>query len=333
MREFLTQLAIAASLTIGALNFLQSNKPPASIAQSSPQPQPQPINVPAVVSPRLHKMSLEISKPEDLKVAVGDAVSAGQVIADQNDERSRLILQKEQLTLSLKRVEGSQIIQPTAPRPVPELAPLPPFSTAEYEAAINKAELELRRSQATLDLKQRQIDYLRGIQGIDPAILEHESAQLSEAQTKLEVSQSELDLTTGKLETAKNERKQQEYQHQLNVSRRVEEENKSKSFYQNQLAEAQNAQRVKDYQLTDLKLKLSSVDDKLAQLSVIRSPYAGQIKRIKFVGQSGNKLNVELSLIVGGSDRTTSSNSSTSSTTINPLIPGNAPASTNNSDN
>lgn len=329
MREALTQLAIAAALSFGVYNFLQSNKPPASIAQSSPQPQP--INVPAVVSPRLHKMSLEISKPEDLKVAVGDAVSAGQVIADQESERSRLTLQKEQLTLSLKRVEGSQIIQPTAPRPVPELAPLPPFSTAEYEAAIDKSELELRRSQATLDLKQRQIDYLRGITGIDPAILEHESAQLSEIQTKLEVSQSELDLATGKLETAKNERKQQEYQHQLNVSRRIEELNKAQSFYQNQLADAQNAQRIKDYQLTDLKLKLSSIDDKLSMLSVIRSPYSGQIKRIKFVGQSGNKLNVELSLIVGGSDRTTPLNSSASSST-NPLIP-NSTTSTTSTDN
>ena len=328
MKEVWTQLAIAAALAFGLYNFLQSNKPPASIAQSSPQPQP--INVPVVVSPRLHKMSLEISKPEDLKVVVGDAVSAGQVIADQEDERSRLVLQKEQLELSLKRVEGSLIIQPSAPQPVPELSPLPPFSTAEYEAAIDKSELELKRSQATLDLKQRQIDYLRGIQGIDSAILEHESAQLSEVQTKLEVSQSESNLATGKLETAKNERKQQEYQHQLNVSRRIEELNKAQSFYQNQLADAQNAQRVKDYQLTDLKLKLSSVDDKLAQLSVIRSPYAGQVKRIKFVGQSGNKLNVELSLIVGRSG-TTPLSSGTSSTPTNPLIPNNS-TSTNSND-
>ena len=334
MKEFLTQLAIATVLSIGAYNFAQS-KPPASIAQSSPQPQP--INVPAVASPRLHKMSLEISKPEDLKVKVGDAVSAGQVIADQQDERTRLQIKKEELELALKRIESQKIsppqkgVDPDKPKAVPELAPLPPFSTAEYEAAISKAELDLKRSQVNLDLKQRQIDYLRGTQGIDPAILEHESAQLSELQTKHESAQAELDLANGKLETAKNERKQQEYQHQFNLARRVEEANQAQSFYQRQLAENQiNYQRQlaayekevreKDYQLTQLKLQANSIEDKLAQLSTIRSPYAGQIKRIKFVGQSGNKLNVELSLIVG-SPGATSLTPSTGAATANPLSP------------
>ena len=174
-----------------------------------------------------------------------------------------------------------------------------------------------------LDLKQRQIDYLRGIQGIDPAILEHESAQLSELQNKLELAQSELDLATGKLETAINRRKQDEYEHQLNLARRVEELNQSQSFYQRQLAEAQESQRIKDYQLTDLKLKLSSVDDKLSQLAVVRSPYSGVIRRVKFTGQNGNKLNIELSLVVGSANESNGATSQTphTNTTTNPLAP------------
>ncbi|MGL4378444.1 MAG: hypothetical protein ACRCT1_18540 [Microcoleaceae cyanobacterium] len=337
--RFFDQLTIALLISFGVYQFVSTNKPPISIAQLSPQPQQlNPIGNPvsSTSSPKLHKMTLEISEPNDLKVKVGDAVSAAQIIADQDQERKRLTLKKEELRLAIARVESQKIsppqksIDPEKPKEVPELGQLPPFSTAEYEAAISKAELELKRAQNTLDLKQRQIDYLRGLSGIDPAVLEHESTQLNEIQTKLEVAQSELDLANGKLETAKNKRKQEEYQHSLNVARRVEEANQAQSFYQKQLAENQiNYQRQlsayekeireRDYQLTQLKLQSSSIDDKLAQLAVIRSPYSGQIKRIKFTGQTGNKLNVELSLIVGSSTRdrgTTSPNS-------NPLTPTN----------
>lgn len=335
--RFFDQLTIALLVSFGVYQFVETNKPPISIAQSSPQPQQFSNPVSNPISPKLHKMTLEISEPNDLKVKVGDAVSAAQIIADQDQERKRLTLKKEELRLAIARVESQKIsppqksIDPEKPKEVPALEQLPPFSTAEYEAAISKAELELKRAQNTLDLKQRQIDYLKGLSGIDPAVLEHESTQLNEIQTKLEVAQSELDLANGKSETAKNKRKQEEYQHSLNVARRVEEANQAQSFYQRQLAENQiNYQRQlsayekevreRDYQLTQLKLQSSSIDDKLAQLAVIRSPYAGQVRRIKFTGQTGNKLNVELSLIIGSSERdrdTTSPNNS------NPLTPTN----------
>lgn len=334
--RFFDQLTIALLISFGVYYSVESNKPPISIAQS---PQPQQFSNPVVATslPRIHKINLEVSEPSDLKVKVGDAVSAAQIIADQDQERKRLTLKKEELRLAIARVESQKIsppqksIDPDKPKEVPELGQLPPFSTAEYEAAISKTELEVKRAQNTLDLKQRQIDYLRGLTGIDPAILEHESAQLTELQSKLEVAQSELDLSNGKLETAKNKRKQEEYQHSLDIARRVEEANQAQSFYQKQVTENQiNYQRLlssyekelrdRDYQLTQLKLQSSSIDDKLAQLAVIRSPYAGQIKRIKFIGQTDNKLNVELSLIVGNSTR---DRGTTSPSNSNPLTPTN----------
>lgn len=335
--RFFDQLTIALLISFGVYQLVEVNKPPISIAQSSPQPQQFSNPVIPTSSPKLHKMTLEISEPSDLKVKVGDAVSAAQIIADQDQERKRLTLKKEELRLAIARVESQKIsppqksVDPEKPKEVPELGQLPPFSTAEYEATISKTELELKRAQNTLDLKQRQIDYLRGLQGIDPAVLEHESTQMTELQTKLEVAQSELDLANGRLETAKNKRKQEEYQHSLNIARRVEEANQAKSFYQKQVTENQiNYQRLlstyekeirdKDYQLTQLKLQSSSIDDKLAQLAVIRSPYSGQIKRIKFTGQTDNKLNVELSLIVGNSTR---DRGSTSPSNSSPLTPTN----------
>ncbi|MGE5658477.1 MAG: hypothetical protein ACM37W_17890 [Actinomycetota bacterium] len=332
MKEFLANLVLIGAAIAGFSQvFNPQNSEQRVIAQS---PAPITVQAPATVTtaaqPRLHKMSLEVSQPEDLKVSVGDAVSAGQIIADQDTERKRLQLQKEQITLSLKRISETMIAQPSAPKTVPELAPILPANYQEQEAAIAKAELQLKQTEASLDLKQRQIDYLRGIQGIDPAILEHESSQLSEIQLKKEVAESELELANGKLASAKQERAKFEYQHQLNVARRVEELNQSQSFYQRQLSEAQEAQRIKDYQLSDLKMKLSSVDDKIAQLAVIRSPYGGQVRRVKFVGQTGNKLNVELSLIVSSGSGTASISPSSSSSPTNPLSPSGTATSTNN---
>jgi hypothetical protein len=334
--KFFDQLAIAFLISIGVYYSVESNKPPISIAQSSQQFS-NPVIPTLSPSPKLHKITLEISDPSDLKIKVGDAVSAAQVIADQDQERKRLALKKEELSLAIARIESQKIslpqksIDPDKPKDIPELSPLPPFSTAEYEANISKSELELKRTQNSHDLKHRQIDYLRGLTGIEPAILEHELTQLNEVQTNLEISQSELDLSSGKFETAKNKRKQEEYQHSLDIARRVEEANQAQSFYQRQLAENQiNYQRQlstyekelrdRDYQLTQLKLQSSSIDDKLAQLAVIRSPYSGQVKRIKFTGQTGNKLNVELSLVVGNSSTRDRGGSTPDS---NPLIPTN----------
>ena len=147
MKDFIANLLLIGAAVAGFHSIVNPvvnvrNSVPIAVAQS-PDSMPPQVIVPTVTvtQPRLHKMNLEVSEPEDLKVKVGDAVSASQIIADQEGERARLSLQKEQLQLSLKRVESSTIIQPLAPKSVPELAPLPPYSTSEYEAAIDKGRI------------------------------------------------------------------------------------------------------------------------------------------------------------------------------------------------
>jgi multidrug efflux pump subunit AcrA (membrane-fusion protein) len=60
-------------------------------------------------SPRRLTVTVRIQEPEDLKVQEGDTIKAGQVIADRERERQRLNSQKQQLTLSLQRLQSSTI--------------------------------------------------------------------------------------------------------------------------------------------------------------------------------------------------------------------------------
>jgi hypothetical protein len=339
MKDFINQLAIIGILSFGVYQFVGSSKPPAVTAQQSPISE---VAAP-VVAPqqqgRLHKMTLQVSEPNDLKVKVGDNIAAAQVVADQDGERKRLNLRKEELQLAIKRIENQKIspperaTDPSKPKPAPPMMPLPDISYQQYEAAIEKAKNQANHQEEVINLKRRELDYLKGIEGLDSAIIEHEFNKLSKLENELKSAKAEIDLGVGKLSTAKTERRQDEYQHQLNIARRVEEENKSLSFYQQQIAENQiNYQRSiatfekesrdRDYQFTQLKIQLSSVEDSIAQLAVIRSPYAGKIRRIKFLGQTDNKLGVELTMVIDGVDTSTNTAPTTSSkTSSNPIAP------------
>lgn len=314
------------------------------------------IAAPALPKTKLHKISLSIDEPSDLKIKANSIVSAGQVIADQEGERARLNQKKEELNLSLKRLENQIItkperpLEPIPPKAVPPLKELGDISYQQYEAAIEKAKKELERASAELSLKDRQIDYIKGIEGIDPAIIEHELAASAQLEAKAKDAAIEVNLAEGKLITAKQERQQKEYQHSLDVAKRIEEANTAQSFYQRQVAENliayqrqssdyEKEQRERDYRLTQTRLQLSAIDDNISKLSVIRSPYDGTVRRIKFTGQVDNKLGVDISIVVpldGGDSPTTpnspgaastaaASGSSISSTTSSKTFTGTDP--------
>lgn len=264
---------------------------------------------------KLHKISLQIIEPSDLKIKAGSVVAAGQIIADQEGERDRLNQKKSELTLAIERLKNQLItkpqkpLEPLPPKPVPPLKSMGDISYQQYEAAIEKAKKELERSAAELALKDRQIDYIKGVEGIDPAIIEHELAASTQLEAKAKDAAIEVSLAEGKLITARQERQQKEYQHSLDVARRIEEANTAQSFYQRQVAENliayqrqssdyEKEQRERDYRLTQTALQLSAIDDSISKLSVIRSPYEGTVRRVKFTGQTDNKLGVDISIVV-----------------------------------
>src|SRR4028119_334720 len=109
MKDFINQSAIIGILSFGVYQFVGSSKPPAVTAQQSPIAQ---VAAPQQQSGRLHKMTLQVSEPNDLKVKVGDTILAAQIVADQDGERKRLNLRKEELQLAIKRIENQKISPP-----------------------------------------------------------------------------------------------------------------------------------------------------------------------------------------------------------------------------
>ncbi|MDJ0713868.1 MAG: hypothetical protein QNJ54_06580 [Prochloraceae cyanobacterium] len=255
------------------------------------------------ISSRRFKVTVKVSEPEDLKIKEGDRITAGQIIADRQREKTRLNSQRKQLQLTFQRLSTSTITPPTPPLAVPALAALPPFSYLEHEAAIEKSKTAIASIEAEIDLKKQEIQYLSQLPSIDSIILEHERAKLNSLKRNHTAAVRDYQLAVGKLQSAKNTRAYQEYVASVNAARRVEQLNQTRLNYQRQLAEYEQRLADRQYQIAQVQTRLNEVENALASLSVVKAPYAGTVRRVKWLGQSPDgSLSAEVTLIV---DRTT----------------------------
>ena len=220
-------------------------------------------------------------------------IEKGQVISDRIPEKTRLQAQEKQLQLSLERIRTASIAPPPKPRPVPEVAALPPISYLEHQAGIERAQLAISKrsasraalSQEEISIKEQEIKELSQIPDLDPILIEHEQAKLKQLQLNHQIAINELELAQGKLQTAKQARKYQEYFASVTAARRVEEENQAKAFYQRQLAEYNEKIAAKEIQVTQLQEKLNDIQSQIENLQIV-SPYSGTVRNIEFLGQS-----------------------------------------------
>jgi DNA repair exonuclease SbcCD ATPase subunit len=195
------------------------------------------VNQPLVGGTKRLKINISVSNPQDLKVRENDLVSAGQILADQDQERGKLEGQKRQLQLAIARIAGESIFEPPPPKPVPEVSKLPAANYAEQEAAIKAAELKLDQARRTYDLQlgadknpiiesastssagaqvdqasdavslqQRKLDAIATMKDLPPEIIPHEQEVLKRKQEELQQAQSKLELEKSKLEAAKSAR-------------------------------------------------------------------------------------------------------------------------------
>lgn len=212
-------------------------------------------------TPRRLNITVNVTEPDDLKVSEGEQIAKGEIIADRERERTRLTAQQKQLQLSLDRLKAASITPPAAPQKVPPTMALPPISYLEQEAAVEKSKSATASIESELELKQNEIDYLSGVKNIDPIILEHEQAKLKELKQKQTTAVREYQLAMGKMQSAKDSRKYQEYQASINTARRVEEQNQARLNYQRQLAEYEQRLTDKEFQVTQLIEKLNNVEN------------------------------------------------------------------------
>ncbi len=249
--------------------------------------------------PKRLNITVSISEPDDLKITEGSTVKTGDIIADRERERTRLQAQEKQLQLSLERLQAASITPPAAPQPVPPVMALPPVSYLEQTAAVEKTKSSIASMESEVELKQEEITYLKSVKNLDPIILEHEQAKLKQLKLNHTAAVREYQLAMGKLQTARNSRQYQEYKASLDTARWVEEQNQARLNYQRQLAEYEQRLTDREFQTTQLQEKLNDIQNQIATISIVKSPYNGTVRRIKWLGQSPDgSLSAQVTLMV-----------------------------------
>jgi len=268
-----------------------------------------PIIKPEIVTPRTNnepkilKLTVNVSSPEDLKVKTGDKLFKDKVIADRDLERNRLVVQKGSLVNSIASM-NIESLPPLPPRPVAKPIKLPSITYAEELAQINNQLLRVKEAQEKISLQQRKIDVLAGLEEAElpKAVAFHEQQKLVQLQAELEKVKSELALSEGKYQSAKDRRAFDEYRYSETIAKFEQEQNQIKSSFERSLAEYQKQKQERTFQIATLNGKMADIDNQLKTLTTVRSPYNATVKRIRLAGQADNRLTYDLVLAIN-SDR------------------------------
>jgi hypothetical protein len=233
-------------------------------------------------SPRSIKISVTISRREDLRVSVGDKLSAGDVIADRTRERNALLAQKSQAEKSLERLYALQKLKnDNLQKPI-----LPDASFAEHEAAIRRAQILVDAAKRNIGLQEIRLKQIENLPF--PADLskvrEHEKAKLELLKNELLQTESSLALEKGKLITAKANRAYAEQKDALEIQKSIT---------------LRNEQRINlETQITQIETQVINLDSQILLLSAVRAPFAGVVKKISWEGQTNAEINVVISVDV-----------------------------------
>lgn len=273
---------VLAVVALGGVALAQPSPAPLSPPEQLDAPQP-------AAAPQRLTINVTVADPDDLKVAEGDRVAVGQLLADRGREKRQLEAQQAQLKLSLQRLQSATITAPLPPAQPPAIAS-PTY--LEQQAAIERAKAAVAVVEQAIANKQQALSYLAQLPSLDPLVLEHEQAKLGELQRSHTAAVRDYQLAMGQHSTA-------QYQHSVAVAADAVSRNQAVMDYQQQWAQYEQRLRDRDFQLSQTQLRLNEVDNAIATLAVVRSPYAGRIRRVRWLGQNPDgSLGVELTLLV-----------------------------------
>jgi hypothetical protein len=178
------------------------------------------------------------------------------------------------------------------------------------EAKLKQLRSEMDQANSALDQAKAKLNA--------SAILQQQ--ELQQLQINVRLAQSDLELAESRLVAAQNRRQLTEYDANLNEARQRQQENQTQQEYSRQQQQYAQAIRDRDYQLAQLAISLTNIEDKLAQIPMLRSPRNGYIRRIKpWVGKDGKYTTTitispapAVSSKNGSGDRTTKPNATTS---------------------
>ncbi|NBD19028.1 MAG: hypothetical protein GVY04_23735 [Cyanobacteria bacterium] len=257
----LTIISLSCTGTLIAIALMPVNSPERVTAQQNLE---QPLEpVPVTNTRKRHTITVTVSSPEDIKVAEGDRITEGEVIADRTKEREKLIQQRDQLQLVINKAMQATPIPPPEP------------SYAAQQAAVAEAREMVaywkQLPQPRYRFKQEDL-----IVSLDTATVEKRQ---DIAQKQIE-AQQELNSAIANLQDAKSRYQRELYNYNINLSK----------------AEADQRQREMD--VLRLREKLDNLNQQISELSVIRSPYAGRVRKVKIVSQNNLNITAEVTLLV-----------------------------------
>ncbi len=221
-----------------------------------------------------HKINCNVTSLEDVKVAKKQAVTVGQTLCDRTEKRASLESKKQQLELSLQQKPMVSVAA--------EQLTLPPADFSTYETAMNAARAELSRLQSLPTIETFHYDNTMA-QIMEPQRFNQQQKQ----QQQIANARYQLAEAISNLNEAKMKRQEDKFKWLSQQQQRQ----------QNLLIQQQEAEQQWNYQKAMILNNLQEVEEKLEQITAVKSPYAGNVRRVKVVSQSERNINVEISLI------------------------------------
>ena len=127
--------------------------------------------------------------------------------------------------------------------------------------------------------------------------------QLKAARDKAKLK---LDIAKSKLITAKEQRAHIEYQRYLEETKRAIALQQQQIEIERQRSIRAGQIQEREYSKAQIETKIQEIDNAIAQLSTVKAPYAGKVKKVKWTGQDNHNLTVTLTLDVDdGSEKST----------------------------
>lgn len=213
--------------------------------------------------PRKIKITVNISKPEDLRVKQGEEVIKGQVIGDRTLEKQQLLAKKRQLEISIQQAS---------------LPILPPIQSNFDVQSLALAKAKVNLTSSKIDIVYPSLNF------IDP-----ELQQIFEADKLTEINRIKQEQVKQEQETKKQ---------QINIETALARLEEAKVNYQSQLTQYQQSVERQRLELSSLRNQLADVERQLSSVSEVRSPYSGTVRKIKIQGQENNIITAEITLDV-----------------------------------
>jgi hypothetical protein len=240
--------------------------------------------------------------------------------------QSQYLEESAQVTAAAAKLQDMQrkyaVAQSVATAPLPETG------------KVRISAIAIRQADETIKRQQQKIDALQTIEDLDPAIKQHEEARmlqlrktLVELQAKIEpeqqneavarvnrssnleaarfemtTAQRDLDLAKARLGAASEKRQQIEFEYQLKQSERSDQVQRLELERVKILETGKLQEHDREYQIAQLVLKHNQIQRQMQELAVIKTPYAGTIRRVKLASQRGGLLKYEIVLVYASNE-------------------------------